>query len=804
MKQKNKFSLEESTLFQDIVNTYRYPDGTLNKIAVSISTLALVLLLILGHFMILGIKNLKGMKSVSASELTLNEIEEYITGTYLDAVDEYSKQELDPEATKRKILSHIAEYLLSSEAFTTEQKEEILNSIEAYLQEMNLDESINNNSEAIEKINNIFEKYINENAATLELLKTDLKSEIESNHNYTNEQLTALKDLNKQLSELELTHWTSINNHLSETIQKFDYQGSEIYHNMTSGLKTWEAGADYPINSYVIYNVGADYEQKNNVTENANDIRIYVNITGNNTSVPPTEDKTNWKEVSLATAIEDNYNTMISDLYEHVDEWMAGKDYKIDQYVTYNNKLYQNITGEYNADVNPENDSANWKEISIVEAIENLYNNLFSKLYEGLNEWSEISTYKPNDYVLYKHKLYRNLTGTNTSVTPDLDNINWSEASITTVINNNFRTFLSVTGAQDYDQNASYSDGDYVIYNNIIYKNVSANPTVNNANSIPGVSNGEGSLCAWVPVSLTEIIDNNYSTFINTLGATDYNPNSNYQAGDYVIYNGLLYQNITGENSTPGSSEDWQSVSVTNSLDTLRMDLDALAIKSESDLTNAKNTLTNVITNNKNLTDEEMARMLQKINDNDDATKESMNNLADDLTSVINENATLSANERAALLGQINALRSSTATDLLELRNSTDESITNLSNSTTKSLTDLKNSTDKNILDLSNQTTQNINNLKSETSNSINSLKSETTNNINKLKTETTNSIDSLRKYVDKQDTNYYNLSQSGDAKLQGDINKINDRLSDNNKEFEFRYKNGCYGYYVNDTFYPF
>ena len=61
MRNKNNYTQEESTLFQDIVNTYRYPDGTLNKIAVFISTLALVLLVILGHFMILGIKNIKGM-----------------------------------------------------------------------------------------------------------------------------------------------------------------------------------------------------------------------------------------------------------------------------------------------------------------------------------------------------------------------------------------------------------------------------------------------------------------------------------------------------------------------------------------------------------------------------------------------------------------------------------------------------------------------------------------------------------------------------------------------------------------------
>ena len=74
MKKKFNDTRDNYTLLQDIIDTYRYPDGTLNKIAIFISTLALVLLITLGHFMILGIKNLRSMKTVSASELTVDEI----------------------------------------------------------------------------------------------------------------------------------------------------------------------------------------------------------------------------------------------------------------------------------------------------------------------------------------------------------------------------------------------------------------------------------------------------------------------------------------------------------------------------------------------------------------------------------------------------------------------------------------------------------------------------------------------------------------------------------------------------------
>ena len=140
MKKKRTSPREESTLLQEIIQTYRYPDGTLNGVAVFISTLALVLLLILGHFMILGIKNIRSLNSVSASELTLNEIEEYITDSYLDAVDEYTDGDISHEAAKRKILNHIAEYLDSSSAFTDDQKSELLEVIAEYVDGMNLDE----------------------------------------------------------------------------------------------------------------------------------------------------------------------------------------------------------------------------------------------------------------------------------------------------------------------------------------------------------------------------------------------------------------------------------------------------------------------------------------------------------------------------------------------------------------------------------------------------------------------------------------------------------------------------------------
>jgi len=230
MKNYRRNHQEESALLQEIIRTYRYPDGTLNRIAVFISTLALVLLLLLGHFVIQGIKNIKGMNSVSAAELTLDEIEDYITNSYLEAVDDYTAGDLDEEAAKRQILQHIAEYLTSSENFTEEQKAEILEMITNYVSELNLDEFKNNTTKAINDINNIFNEYMEANDEALKGLRETILAEINSGNGYSDEQLKLLQSLYDSLANLELSHYNSLSDLMSETtnnIQNLTNQAEE-------------------------------------------------------------------------------------------------------------------------------------------------------------------------------------------------------------------------------------------------------------------------------------------------------------------------------------------------------------------------------------------------------------------------------------------------------------------------------------------------------------------------------------------------------------------------------------------------
>lgn len=351
MRNKNNYTQEESTLLQEIVRAYRYPDGTLNGIAVFISTLALVLLLIFGHFTINAIKHVTGLTKVSASELDLKGVEEYVTETYLDAIDDYTNGKIDHETAKARILKQLAAYVNSSSALTYEQKDEIIRSMEDYLKTINLDEYMATNNTNVNEIKASLEKYVKENEETIKVIKTTIREDIEGNKKLTDEEIEKLNELYEKIKKLE----------------------------------------------------ASDINQVNSEINNMHD------------------------------------------------------------------ELTENIT--------------------------NNYNSFIFKLYDGIDEWNAADTYMPNSYVMYKNVLYKNLTGNNTAKTPDVDKDNWQEASITSVINNNYHSFINTVGTNDYNASGKYQVGDCVIYNNRIYKNITG------GNGVPGKSDD------WETFSLTRYID---------------------------------------------------------------------------------------------------------------------------------------------------------------------------------------------------------------------------------------------------------------------------------------------------------
>lgn len=244
---KKNYTEEDYTLLEEVVRTFRYPDGTLNKIAVFISTLALVLILVLGHFVVEQVKRMAGPKEVKASELTVSEIEDYITDSYLKAIDEYYKGDLNEAQAKDKIIKLLADYLSSSSAFTAEQQKEIIESISKYFSEKEIETIISDSSEHIKEIKATLEKYMSENQTSIDNLKSALLYEIQNNKQLSDQELATLKEYYDKISKLEASDFTQVNDYINEinqtlkkTIEKNQADNEQQINSLDERIKALE------------------------------------------------------------------------------------------------------------------------------------------------------------------------------------------------------------------------------------------------------------------------------------------------------------------------------------------------------------------------------------------------------------------------------------------------------------------------------------------------------------------------------------------------------------------------------------
>lgn len=126
------------------------------------------------------------------------------------------------------------------------------------------------------------------------------------------------------------------------------------------------------------------------------------------------------------------------------------------------------------------------------------------------NSWSASYTYNAGETALYNNKLYKNLTGTNTSTAPSSDTTNWLEISIlsgttksvlnedliTKHITNSYSTSTTDGYSANYtNTNNTYSTnetftGKYWIDGKKIYRKVCGKTTLSSANSNPSIAHG--------------------------------------------------------------------------------------------------------------------------------------------------------------------------------------------------------------------------------------------------------------------------------------------------------------------------
>ncbi|PHU41121.1 hypothetical protein CSX00_02075 [Pseudobutyrivibrio ruminis] len=324
MKKTRKSTREDYTLFQDIMDTYRYPDGTLNKVAVFISTLALILLITVGHFVIDGIKNISKMNTVTASELTIEEIQDYITNSYLDAISKYGDGNINQDTARENILKMLAEYLESSNGFTDQQQEALNHIIEEYLLSTTIYEDVNQNSNAIRNISNLIENKYSENKEYISQLKELLLNEISAN---TNIDESHYKELNEQIEKLQ----NYADNRMAENNSNLNSMINELRRTYENSLGAKDYGSEniYNAGDYVIYNE-----------------RLYISTIDNNSSSPENAD--NWKLSDLDEIISNLQRTAFEEMermYKELSESLAEQN----QYLTNQiNETNENLTNQIN------------------------------------------------------------------------------------------------------------------------------------------------------------------------------------------------------------------------------------------------------------------------------------------------------------------------------------------------------------------------------------------------------------------------------------------------------------------------
>ncbi|WP_406544267.1 hypothetical protein [Pseudobutyrivibrio sp.] len=377
MKKTRKSTREDYTLFQDIMDTYRYPDGTLNKVAVFISTLALILLITVGHFVIDGIKNISKMNTVTASELTIEEIQDYITNSYLDAISKYGDGNINQDTARENILKMLAEYLESSNGFTDQQQEALNHIIEEYLLSTTIYEDVNQNSNAIRNISNLIENKYSENKEYISQLKELLLNEISAN---TNIDESHYKELNEQIEKLQ----NYADNRMAENNSNLNSMINELRRTYENSLGAKDYGSEniYNAGDYVIYNE-----------------RLYISTIDNNSSSPENAD--NWKLSDLDEIISNLQRTAFEEMermYKELSESLAEQN----QYLTNQiNETNANLTNQINDTsqnlTNQINDSNQNLTNQINDSNQNLTNQINDSNQNLTNQINDSNAYFSNE-----------------------------------------------------------------------------------------------------------------------------------------------------------------------------------------------------------------------------------------------------------------------------------------------------------------------------------------------------------------------------------------------------------------------
>ncbi|MDA9335144.1 hypothetical protein N9Q89_03190 [Flavobacteriaceae bacterium] len=249
--------------------------------------------------------------------------------------------------------------------------------------------------------------------------------------------------------------------------------------------------------------------------------------------------------------------------------------YAVNAVVIYNGALYKNLTGS-NTAVAPDADTTNWKEIGVEGSVVPLW-----------KSQTNGGSYATSDIINYSGMLYKNLTGTNSDTTPNLDTTNWSLVTKnlgTTVTINNGILLRPNWPSIGFNLGLNSNNQDIFFTINPSYRIIEPNTGAEaGLLQIKSTQNGiAGEVRKFPEYPETTIVEVNKDGDIEVTGelktatfSSAWINSTNggvYAINDIVLYNGGIYKNLTGSNldTTPNTdATNWETIALGSSYEYL-------------------------------------------------------------------------------------------------------------------------------------------------------------------------------------------------------------------------------------------
>lgn len=582
-----------------VKNPYKNDDGSLNKTSVTLSAVAIVLVLLLGGYSIISFQTKGSLMDDVIYGLSTEDAEKAVQEAFYSSLQQFINGDITEDELKQAIAKLINDYLSSTNGFTDQQLEALNVIIGDYLDTTTIYSDIDKNKDSIEALTKLINEKYENNYKYISEVESQLSKLIESNTMNDDLRYEELVAADKQLKAWLDDAQSGLHSEINETkisLTQTLTDLTELFMNTVGGSK-WEEGIAYAYGSYVF-----------------DDKYMYVSKIDGNTAA--LTDETAWEKTDIKTLLE-NLDQKFMDAIGAV-EYDASTSYNKSEYVfDKDGNFYISIID--NNLGNDLSDTSAWKKTDLETIIKDLNQTLQDVINSviGAKTYTDGTSYKEGDYIIYEGNLY--VSNVNNNTYPITDETGWTKSDLNTIINELTKSTDEAT-KELYDQLK-----EIIIKQGSDYKEVTdALKAEIDSNKLLSVEQKE---------ALKEMIDTNQDK--TETGMENLSNNLNYAIDEAVKEQNSAREELAGKVS------DLKNKTAE----------DAEALKSE-------------INANKALSDKEKEEMNALIDKNEKKNETDMGNLSDSLTEIINKNAEGAEAAQKTLTGQIDALKDSTVADL--------------------------------------------------------------------------------------------------------------------------------------------